>query len=203
MDSEAPRSHPLVVLVHGMFDRAKKMSAVARRLEREGRSCHAFDLSPPDGRAPILDYAHQLAGEVEGLRGPSRNGRVDVVGMSMGTVVARAWIQLLEGWRVTRRFVSLAGPHHGTQTAYLSRLPAARDLRPGSDLLSRLNAETDPWRGVEAYSFWTPFDLMIIPGRSGQLPGARGDRSFPVPMHPLMVYDRRVLDAVAHALSVD
>jgi triacylglycerol lipase len=179
------------------------MNAVADRLQREGRTCHSFDLQPFGGRAPILDYARQVAQEVDRVRASEPVDRVDVVGMSMGTVVLRAWIQLLEGWRVARRFVSLAGPHRGTKTAYLSGLPASRDLRPDSPLLARLNGEPDPWRGVEAFSFWTPFDLMIVPGHSGRLPGARLDRKFPVPLHTLMVYDRRVLDAVADALVKD
>ncbi|MGF1510359.1 MAG: esterase/lipase family protein [Myxococcota bacterium] len=195
-------SAPLpVVLVHGIFDRKAKMDAIARRLERDNRLCHAFDLVPPDGRAHILEYARQVGREVDAILSKTGADRVDVVGMSMGAVVLRSWIMLLRGWRRTRRFVSLAGPHHGTATAYLSKLPAAGDLRPGSALLGRLNSRPVRWNGVGVFTFWTPFDLMVVPGRSGRLEGATVDRSFPVLLHPLMAYDRKVLDAVADALT--
>jgi triacylglycerol lipase len=50
------------------------------------------------------------------------------------------------------------------------------------------------------HTVWTPYDLMILPAKSSQLPGARSDLRVPVAMHRFMLSDPRVLDHVANLL---
>lgn len=96
----------------------------------------------------IATIARRVVAEAERLwpcADPHRTTEVDVVGMSMGGIVARAAAALpLDGGqrrlRIARLF-TLATPHRGARLAARIALDgAARDLRPGSPLIDRLNA---------------------------------------------------------------
>ena len=73
-------------------------------------------------------------------------------------------------------------------------------MRPGSALLADLARDPDPFGATEVHCLYTPFDLMIVPPRSGVLAGATSVRAFPVPMHRFMIQSRDVLDHVAALL---
>jgi pimeloyl-ACP methyl ester carboxylesterase len=142
--------------------------------------------------------AEQVRAGVAAAQARSSSGEVDLVGFSMGALVARAFLSRL-GHRV-RRFVSISGPHAGSWLAHLGRGPGARDMRPGSALLRSLG-EDAAGLGVERiYCFRTPFDLMVLPSKSALLRGAE-ERVFPVVLHPSMLRDARVLESVAEALT--
>src|SRR5262249_55564190 len=98
------------------------------------------------------------------------------------------------------RFVSISGPHAGTANAYALPLAGVREMRPGSDLLTDLARDADPWGEVEVHCFWTPFDLMVVPAQSAILPGARSVQRFPVAIHRWMLTDARVISAVRDVL---
>ena len=124
----------------------------------------------------------------------------DIVGFSMGAMIARYYVQRLEGLARVRRFVTIAAPHHGTWTAYLRNNPGARDMRPGSPFLQDLNRNAESLSGLSFTSIWTPLDLMIVPSSSSRLSVGR---SIPVLSlaHPLMVRDGRVLRLVESILT--
>ena len=192
-----------VLLVHGIDDTSRTLAPLAAHLGREGfAAVQAMDLRPNDGRAPIAELAAQVAAEAEALRARTGSARLDVVGFSMGALVSRYYLQRLEGRQHVRRFVSLSGPHAGTQLAWLRDNAGAREMRPGSALLQELAAQPEPFGTVQVFSLWTPWDLMIVPPRSSRLVGAR-ERRVPVLLHPWMVTDRRVHRAVVEALSVE
>ena len=67
------------------------------------------------GIAPIRTSAQRLAGHIEAAFGCSEP--IDILGFSMGGVIARTWIQLMGGHARTRRFLSLGSPQQGTLTA--------------------------------------------------------------------------------------
>src|SRR5207342_504947 len=104
---------------------------------------------------------------------------------SMGALVARTYVLRLGGRDRVRRFVSIAGPQHGTLWARFARPEAIgiRDMAPGSALLADLASDRAGWGDVEVHTLWTPFDGMIVPPRSSLLPGARSDEQVPVLLH--------------------
>jgi len=190
-----------VLLVHGIWDTAKVMGPLKAGLERRGLGpVHALDLVPRGGRAPIAELGELVAREAEALAAREGASRIDVVGFSMGALVARWYVQRGGGKERVRRFVSISGPHRGTLNAYALPLPAVRDMRPNSDLLRDLAADADPFGAVDVHCVYTPFDVMILPAKSSVLPGARSVRSIGVVMHGLMIFDRRVHDHVAEVL---
>ena len=191
-----------VVLVHGIWDSAARLDPLRAGLASRGITrTTAFDLRPNDGSAPIPELASQLDAAVRAALAGAGVERADVVGFSMGALVARWWIQRGGGRELVRRFVSISGPHAGTHAARALPLRGARDMRPDSDLLRDLAGDADPWGDVEVHCLYTPYDLMIVPPRSSVLPGAKTTRAFPVKLHRWMLTDGGVLDAVAHALA--
>jgi triacylglycerol lipase len=189
-----------VLLVHGIWDTATRLEPLRAGLVARGLAeVHAVDLAPNDGRASICELGLQVAGAVRAL---SRGRRVDVVGFSMGALVVRWYLQRGGGKEHARRFVSIAGPHHGTLTAFAlpRRYVGVTEMRPGSPLLKDLASDSDPFGPVQVHCVYTPLDLMIIPARSSVLPAARTVRAFSVAMHRLLITDRRVLDHVAATL---
>lgn len=190
-----------VLLVHGIWDTGARFDSMRAALHRGGITrTRALDLRPNNGSIPIATMAAQVASAAESLRTEHASDRVDIVGFSMGALVSRYYIQRLEGRRHVRRYISIAGPHAGTANAFLSWVAAGREMRPRSALLEDLARDEAPWGEVEAHSWITPYDLMIVPPRSGFLPATK-TRTFPVAMHRLMITDARVLAAVVETLG--
>ncbi|AGC43558.1 lipase class 2 [Myxococcus stipitatus DSM 14675] len=190
-----------VLFVHGLGDDASAFDALRQRLEQEGwPHLHALSLAPSDGSESLSVLARQVAHEAQALRARTGARRVDVVAFSMGALVTRYWVQLLGGRLMVRRFISISGPHGGSALAFLARGKGITQMRPGSRLLRALQQDTHPWGNTEVHSFWSPWDLMIVPASSSRLPGAC-ERVFPVLFHPWMLTDGRVHDAVVEVLG--
>ncbi len=188
-----------VVLVHGIWDSATRLEPLRRGLADRGlRDLVPFDLRPNTGQAPIEHLGAQLDAVARAALARSPDGRIDLVGFSMGALVSRWWLQRGGGRGLVRTFVSLSGPHRGTLMALpLSMLPGVRQMRPGSPLLRDLAADIDPWGPTRVHCLYTPLDAMIVPSTSSILPGAFSVEAIRVPLHRWMLSDPRVLDAVA------
>jgi triacylglycerol lipase len=193
---------PAVLIVHGIWDSAVRIAPLATALRARGfKEVHAFDLLPNDGRARIEHLAEQVAREVAVLCKDQPTPQLDLVGFSMGALVARYYLQRLGGKQRVRRFVSISGPHAGTLTAYGLPFAGVRQMRPNSVLLRELQLDPDPFGAVQVHCLLTPWDLMILPSRSGILPGAHSVHSLPVRLHRWMLTDPRVVERVAALLS--
>jgi triacylglycerol lipase len=193
-----------VLFVHGIDDNPSAFEAIRREFQREGWPAERLAvarLHPNNGQAPIEVLAWQVRRAAEGLRRRTGAERIDVVSFSLGALTTRYWLQALGGHAHVRRFVSLSGPHHGTYMAYTRNERALVQMRPGSDLLRDLNRPREkPFGNTEVFSFWTPLDGTIVPAESSRLPGAT-ERTFLVPLHPMMLGDPSVLSAVREALT--
>jgi triacylglycerol esterase/lipase EstA (alpha/beta hydrolase family) len=191
-----------VVVVHGIWDDARSIAPLLRGLGRHGMAkLSAIALDPPWGTASIESLAEQLARFVERARAQHAAEAVDIVGFSMGALVARTYLQLLGGHAHVRSFVSISGPHRGTLTAYALPLLGVRQMRPGSALLRALGDDVSHLSQVAVHCLYTPFDSMILPSESSVLRGARSVHRLPVALHRLMIHDRRVHALVAQLLS--
>jgi triacylglycerol lipase len=129
-------------------------------------------------------------------------GPLDVLGFSMGGVIARSWIQQLGGQRRVRRFISLGSPQQGTWTAQPWPRRVFRglaDLRCGSVLLQELNSDLEGLRGVECHSFYSALDLAVLPGWRAVLPVGTA-RELPVATHPQLLRDPAALRPLAQEL---
>jgi triacylglycerol lipase len=191
---------PPLVLVHGLLDTPAVFNRLRQELGERAPAVLAPALPLRFGMTSIeraaLDLDHQIT------RALADAGPVDVLGFSIGGVIARTWIQRLGGYRRTRRFFSLGSPQQGTLTAHPwpDRLfPGLADLKWRSSLLDELNSDLEPLAGVECHSFYSALDLAVLPGWRAVLPiGAR--TMLPVATHPQLIRDRAALRPLAREL---
>ncbi|WP_434975542.1 esterase/lipase family protein [Streptomyces mesophilus] len=116
----------------------------------------------------------EFAAYVDGVRAQTGAARVDIVAHSFGSLVTRWYIKHGGGLDKVDDWVSLAGPNHGTSTAWACALwsQACRDMTPGSYVQDGL-AEGDETPGAVSYTtFWSNCDEVINPDSSVPLTGA-------------------------------
>jgi triacylglycerol lipase len=190
-------SKPPLVLVHGLLD----TPAVFGRLQRELADRRPELLLPALplrlGLTSVEEAAAQLGQQIEAAYPGTEP--LDVLGFSMGGVIARTWIQRGGGHRRTRRFISVGSPQQGTLTAqpWPRRLfRGLADLRRGSALLNALNSNLDTLKGIECHSFYSPLDLAVLPGWRAVLP-VGSHRMLPVATHPQLLRDPAALRPLA------
>lgn len=129
---------------------------------------------------------------------------VDLVGISMGGIVARALAAGMFGPRVNvRRVFTLASPHAGAKLAACVKPDrAARQLAPGSALLAELDAAE---RGYELACYALTHDWLVGArhasprGESVRWVGAEGAAERAL-AHFSVIYDTRVLVDIARRL---
>jgi triacylglycerol lipase len=170
-DGPGTPSRPPLVLVHGLFDTPRVFDRLDRQLAGRRQPLLKPALPLPLDAAAIEISARRLAAAIEAAFGTVEP--LDILGFSMGGVIARTWIQRLGGHVRTRRFISLGSPQQGTLTAqpWPRRLLAGiADLKVGSPLLRELNADLTPLQAIDCRSYATVFDLMVVPGWRAVLP---------------------------------
>lgn len=187
-----------VLLVHGISDTGAVFHKMRPYLQERGWSVYDLDLVPNNGDVGLEELAQQVANHIAATFHPTQ--ALDLIGFSMGGIVSRYYIQRLGGINHVQRFITIASPHHGTWVAYGSLRPGGMQMRPNSPFLNDLNGDVEMLKNLQFTSIWTPYDLMIVPPRSSQMPLGR-EVIVPALAHPLMLTDIRSLAAVAQALS--
>jgi triacylglycerol lipase len=187
-----------ILLVHGLMDTSYKMRKIASHLRGLGWQVFDIDLIPNNGAAKLEILAGQVADLIERTFDPDRS--IDLLGFSMGGLVARYYIQRLGGIDRVQRFITISTPHNGTIAAHFSIQPGCIQMRPDHEFMKDLNRDVDRLNSLNFTSLWTPFDLIILPPSSSQL-GIGTEQTIPAITHPLMVSDPRTLNAIVDALS--
>ena len=103
--------HRLVVLIHGLDSSVEHWSDLAPLLEREGYA--VATLAYPNDQ-PLDDSAALLAAEVAKVRAAHPRLLIDIVGHSMGGIVARAYLEGEDYAGGVERLILLAPPNHGS-----------------------------------------------------------------------------------------
>ncbi len=196
MNTENQQQNP-VLLVHGIDDTGAVFDQMAGYLRQLGWSVHTLDLSPKNGDGGLDVLAKQVANYIATTFVPDQP--LDLIGFSMGGVVSRYYVQRLGGINRVQRFITISSPHHGTVVAYASQRLGCLQMRPKSAFLKDLNSDVVMLRRLNFTSIWTPYDLMIVPTNSSQLPIGE-EVILPVALHSWMLTDSRCMAAVAAAL---
>ena len=192
-----------LILVHGLLDPPRLFSRLERRLEGQHRPVLSPHLPHRFGATPLRKLAQQLDGLIQdrwGLETP-----IDLLGFSMGGVIARIWLQELGGAKRTHRFISVGSPQQGTLTAQC--IPAwlfagLADMKRGSPLLRALNDNYDNLKVVECISFFCRWDLMVCPGWQAVLPIGTST-AVPVLTHQQLMSHPKSLDLLIESLLID
>ncbi|MER7554145.1 alpha/beta fold hydrolase [Streptomyces anulatus] len=153
---------PPVVLLHGFIDNRSAFVVLRRALTRHGhRHLESLNYSPLT--CDIRAAADLLARHVEDIRARTGHSRVDIVGHSLGGLIARYYVQRLGGDRRVRTLVTLGTPHGGTAVAPGAGIhPIVRQMRGGSSVIEELRAPAPGCR-TRFVSFWSELDQVMVP----------------------------------------
>jgi hypothetical protein len=122
--------------------------------------------------SPLTDDVRVVAGRLEALVEAvcieTGYERVHVIGHSMGGLVARYFVRRMGGDSRVHTLVTLGTPHQGTAPAKLVPHPVARQMRPGSDIMTELAAPSPGCR-TRFVAIWSDLDQMIIPKSNARI----------------------------------
>lgn len=167
-------------------------------LSRLGWSVYSLNMLPNNGDRGLDELAAQVANYIAVTFDPEQP--LDIIGFSMGGIVSRYYIQRLGGINRVQRYINISAPNNGTLAAHLSWRTGCIQMRPESAFLRDLNRDAAMLGRLNFTVIWTPYDLMIVPASSSQMPVGK-EVILPVRLHSWMLADERCLKAVAEALA--
>lgn len=193
--------HDSILLLHGLAGTPRMLHPIRNYLRRE-LARPALDLALGVGFGDIRDTAMQIHSAIaeQGIR------RCDVVGYSMGGLVAAYLLKCLDQGRCIRHVVTLGTPHRGVPC--LSEWPwmllvrcarSAHQMRAGSAFLDQLMRIPQP-AGTTLLSVSGALDT-VVPPDAAHLEG-EGCRNLVVPGldHWTLPTSRRVFRCVKEVL---
>src|SRR5258705_3938831 len=199
-----------VVLLPGFCAPTRSLVALERRIERVlGRPAVRFPLAT-SALLPIVDVRRSAA-RADALLGQLARENdfpyVDVVGHSLGGLVAAYWLKRIDRGRRIRRVVTLGTPHAGTPLARPGALllglfsRALWQMIPGSALLRELASDPTPV-GSELIAIASRDDA-VVPARSARAANAPRQRSMELARvgHAELLFSRAAFGLVATALA--
>ncbi|MFE9023108.1 esterase/lipase family protein [Streptomyces sp. NPDC007808] len=155
-------ARPPVVLLHGFIDNRSVFVLLRRSLAQHGRhQVESLNYSPLT--CDIRAAAELLGRHIEEICERTGSRQVDMVGHSLGGLIARYYVQCLGGDLRVRTLVTLGTPHSGTRVVPLANAhPIVRQMRPGSPILEEL-AGPAPGCRTRFVSFWSDLDHLMVP----------------------------------------
>ncbi len=156
-----------IVLVHGYGHNASAWLMLKGALKRNGfTSVHTLNYNPWTSDVPKI--AEKLSNKVELVRELTGSDKVNLVGHSLGGIVCRWYVQEAGGDDTVGTAITLSSPHAGTIAAFAGPGRTARELRPNSWVMRRLNYSAKP-SDVSWVAFYGDSDALVQPMRSGSL----------------------------------
>ncbi|GHB44024.1 lipase [Streptomyces viridiviolaceus] len=156
------RGSPPVVLLHGFIDNRSVFLLLRRSLAQHGRH-QVVSLNYSPLTCDIRTGAELLGRHIEEICARTGSEQVDVVGHSLGGLIARYYVQRLGGDARVRMLVTLGTPHAGTRVVPLANAhPIVRQMRPGSAVIEEL-ALPSPGCRTRFVSFWSDLDRVMDP----------------------------------------
>jgi pimeloyl-ACP methyl ester carboxylesterase len=163
---EGPR--PIIVL-HGYAMNRANFLPLAFRLARAGLGPIVGFEYWTLGRTAAA--ARQLAWFVEHVQALTGSPQVDIIGHSMGGVVARYFVALGGGDGAVHRLITIGSPHGGADVARVGIGHANRELFVGSKLITRLAAAPRP-QLTRMTTILSESDAMVPAAMQAEIPGA-------------------------------
>jgi triacylglycerol esterase/lipase EstA (alpha/beta hydrolase family) len=158
-----------VILLHGYAMNRANFLPLAYRLARAG-------LGPIFGfeywtLGRVAAGARQLGWFIDQVREATGATEVDLVGHSMGGVVARYYVTIAGGDGIAKNLVTLGSPHAGTDVSSLGIGHPTRELVLGSKLIARL-ANAAPPKRTRTTVVWSRADSLVPGTVHCELPNA-------------------------------
>jgi triacylglycerol lipase len=154
-----------IILIHGLWNTSSIFSSITTKLDDIGIDYFAPNLEHSFGMTSIIDLTNKLNELILEKYGLQKE--VDVLGFSMGGIIGRYWIQKFNGYKRTRKFISIGSPHKGTLIAQLVPkypLRGISEMKINSKFLRELAKNDFFLKDIECINFFTYWDLMVFPG---------------------------------------
>jgi pimeloyl-ACP methyl ester carboxylesterase len=196
---------PPVLLIHGYLATRGSLALLERRLTDQGHLVLSYRLGLLN-TADIGESAALIARKIESIAAQTGVEHMDIVGHSMGGLVALHYLKRLGGRRRVRRLIMLGTPVAGTWSALLgvAAIPLGRaslQLLPDSQFLRELAVGPLP-EGVEIVCISGDRDRLAPPSSTF----LKGVRHICLPTnHAGLLVDERVareVGEILHAPSV-
>lgn len=191
-----------IILVHGVVDNRSIFTLLRRALRGRGFGrTYALNYSPLTD--DISEVAVRLGELIDTVCEQTGYERVHIIGHSMGGLVARYYVQRLDGDRHVHTICTLGTPHSGSLVAQFVPWPVARQMRTDSDLIAELELPAPGCR-TRFIAIWSDLDQLVLPQRHARIQHSDlrarnvlirgiGHMSLPV--------DRRVVNEITAALA--
>ena len=154
-----------IILIHGLWNTSSIFSLISSKLDEKEVEYFAPTLNHAFGMTSIVELTNlidQLIVEKYGLE-----QEIDILGFSMGGIIGRYWINKFNGYKRTKRFITIGSPHNGTLTSQLvPKYPfrGISEMKINSSLLRDLANYDYFLNDIDCISFFTYWDLMVFPG---------------------------------------
>ena len=158
---------PPVVMVHGYMGHPQFFRPITRRLLEEGWR-HTESIGYPSLLWSLERIISRIDETVDRLTA-EHGGPVDVIGHSLGAVAMRAWLKLHGGAPKVRKFISLGGPHEGTDMYKLVVGPLRKVFDPDGVIVKQLNEGEEP---VPTTVIRARYDHQVFPPHRARIDGA-------------------------------
>lgn len=158
-----------IILVHGIIDNHSVFAVLRRGLSKRG-----FGRLITLNYSPLTDDARRVAERlktlVDSVCRETGYDRVHIVGHSLGGLVARYYIQKMDGDKRVHTLVTLGSPHSGTLTAKIvpKKISITSQMRPDSEMMKDLAAPAKGCR-TRMIAIWSDLDQVIIPQKNARI----------------------------------
>ena len=189
-----------IILIHGLWDNPRVFDRLIKKLRFYDVQILTPHMRHGFGKIDINDLAIALDDYIS-TKVPE-NVTLDLVGFSMGGLIARVWLQKMGGTSRTNRFISIGSPHKGTILAQVmptSLMKGIGQMKRGSSFLVELNSNYSVLENVECISFFCRLDLMVVPGWDATLP-LGVNFSIPVSSHKALIKSNKGIDCLVNTL---
>ena len=154
-----------IILIHGLWNTSSIFSLISSKLDEKEVEYFAPTLNHAFGMTSIVELTNlmdQLIVDKYGLK-----QEIDILGFSMGGIIGRYWINKFNGYKRTKRFITIGSPHNGTLASQLvPKYPfrGISEMKINSSLLRDLANYDYFLNDIDCISFFTYWDLMVFPG---------------------------------------
>ena len=151
-------------MIHGLWNNSSIFSSISSKLDDNGIEYFAPTLKHSYGMTSIIDLTNILNKLILEKYGLEKE--LDILGFSMGGIIGRYWLQKFNGYKRTRRFISIGSPHKGTFIAQLvPKFPfrGISEMKIKSKFLRELAKNDFLLDDIECINFFTYWDLMVFP----------------------------------------
>ena len=153
-----------IILIHGLWNTSSIFSSITSKLDEIEIEYFAPTLNHDYGMTSIIELTHTLDELILEKYGLEKE--IDILGFSMGGIISRYWLQKFNGYKRTRRFISIGSPHKGTLMAQLvPKYPfkGISEMKINSYFLRELEKNDCFLDDIECINFFTYWDLMVFP----------------------------------------